>query len=222
MDLRSLLSLVQIAGILAFSVLTFHLLRSGRFLALRWFTFHAVLMVADLIWHPLKITEAMFIEPWLMLARFCMTIEAAALVSDSIAFSQRRALLLSLLFVGGVIGLRSGGYFDATTLRGLYYTGDLCCFMAIAGFGLSLNVYQLLNRDISWDWLWIPHFRLVSAYMIGRAVLMFTHIPGDGPAHHAVVRIATMVFTCAWIVVWGWYDGRELRAPRFKRLNPVL
>lgn len=220
MDLRSLLNAVQIAGVLAFLSLTVHLLRSGRFLSLPFFTSYCALMVVDLIWHPTKLTQAMWIQPWILSLEACSVIEAAGLAVDQIRGDQRRYLLLCLACVGVMIGSRAAGFYPLVDLGGWYRTLTQGSRLTLAGWLFAMVIYQWLNRESArWDWLWVPHLRILAAYMIMRGGWSFLARPGMGWETHSQIRIAWLLAVCGWAAVYLWYDRRELRAPRLHRAD---
>ncbi len=222
MTLRGILSVVQVAAVLAYAGLAVRLYRSGRILSLPCFTVYAGLMVVDLIWHPLTVREVMWIEPWLLCLRFLSVLEAARLALDYIAPGQRRYFLLFLICAGVAAAIRVAGYFNLADLGGWYRTMSQCVHVGLAAGCVAGNLYErFAGGDVCWDPLWLPPLRLLSLYIVGRAVVSFV-VPGRGLAAHQLVRIEWLAFVCAWAAVWAWYDRRELRSSRLQRLDARL
>jgi len=220
MSLRAILSVVQIAAVLAYLGLAVRLWRSGRWLPLRFFFAYCCLMVVDLIWHPLTVREAMWIEPWLLSLRLMAVLEAISLATDQIAANQRRYMLLFLIFAGATASARVAGYFDVSTMAGWYRAVAQCVHVGLAAACIAGNLYERIG-DMRMDPVLLPHLRILSLYMVGRALVSFYN-PGKGLAAHSILRIEWLLFVCAWSAVWLFYDRRELRAPRLQRLNASL
>ncbi len=222
MPLVLLLRILEIASVCSFAVLAVHLVRSSRFLSLPFFAAYCALMVVDLAWHPLTIAHGMWIQPWILALEFCAVIEAAALASDKIREYQRRELLLFLLFIGLAGAARGSGFYSTADAAGWYRAVTQQVRVGLAVLCVAICLYELFNRDIRWDRLWIPHLRILGAYMVMRGIWSFMARPGMGALIHRQIRIAWLVAVCAWACVWLFYDRRELRAARFKALYSTL
>lgn len=217
MTLRTLLAVSQIAGACAYALLAFRLLRTGRLLALPWFTAYCCLMVVDLAWSPTDATRLSVVamEMALLSLRFCVVVEAVCIVSEGTNFFYRRYLVFAFLLAGVAAGVRVMDLYPIDDIVGIYRTMRQVVHTALAVIATGFAVYQATARDIQWKKRWTPHLLLVSAYMTMRAGRGFV-VPtvGKSAAYHHSVRIYLLLLFCAWITVWLWYDRRELRAAR--------
>jgi len=213
-SLHKILLIIQILAAFAYFALAIRLLRSGRFLSLPFFFGYSCLMILDLLWHPVTIREVIWIEPWLLCLRFCLVIEAACLIADKTDRNWRRWLLLFLLFFGIVGSTRVAGFYPLTDLADWYRTVRQTAHVGLAVICLSLWIFQAMDQDIKWDRIWLPHCRIVSAYMIARAAFSFAVKPGADVEYHHTVRIFALVCYSTLIAIWLWYDRRDLRAAR--------
>jgi hypothetical protein len=221
-NMNIILLVVEVVAINAYLLLAYRLIRSGRFLGLPVFTAYSLLMVVDLVWHPQDPTTALWIELPLLALRFCAVIEAVLLVLEDVDEKISRNLLATVVFLALMVSSRVAGYFDSNDLRGVYYGIRLHWLVATGAMCLLLNIYQMLHRNLGWSSLWLPHFRILSAYLMTRAVINFLHVPGTGEEHHRMIRVLALATYTSVLAVWLWYDRRELRATRFQRLNPAL
>ena len=220
MNISHVLSAFQFLVILAYLTLSIRLFRTGRAVALPFFFAYISMMTLYEFWHPVEIAKAAWAYPWVLYLRFCMTIDAVCLVTGRLSHTPyRRYLLLSMLMIGGLLGTRVIGYFDMSTVQGLWYAVTQYVHVGLGGMCMLFNVYQLTHDDVAWDERWLPHMRLVSLYVIGRAVVSFLHSPGDGLEHHQLVRIWFLLFVCAWVCTWLWYDRQAVRILRLLRIS---
>ncbi len=213
-DLKTLLSIAEYAAAFAFFLLLFYLVRSGRILPLPFFTAYCLVMVIDLIWHPTKLSAAIWIQPWIISLEACCVIEASSLVAERIQSDDQLQLALFLTCVGLLICAEVAGFYSLDVFGGWYRTMTQSSRLILAGWMWALVIYQSMNGQDRWNGIWLPHLRIFSFYMILRAVWSFLATPGMGANAHHLIRIAWLLAVCEWVMVWLWYDRRELREKR--------
>lgn len=217
MQLVVVLEIVQVIAILAYLVLAGGVLLSGQIVFLPLFFTYALVMVVDLVWHPLTIAQAIWIQPWLLSLRFCITIEALLLAARLL---DRKNLVLFLLCFGIAGSIAMSGFHDPHLPGAWYRIVTQHIHLGLAAICIAGNLFQLWDRD-SWSPIWTPHFRILSVYMVLRGAVSFFSVP-QGVEYHHIVRIVWLTLTTLWVCVWLWYDREELRSSRFEALDSVL
>ncbi len=221
MTLRPILTAVEISATLSYALLALRLIRRGQALLMPVFALYCAAMSAYMIWGPSTVRQFIWVQPALLLLRFAVVMEALGLLMDRTNRGFLWSILLTMMFAGAALATRVMGFYPITDLAGWYRTVTQVVHIVLATACLGASIYQLLFRgDVRWNALWLPHFRLVSAYMMLRGVMSFYYaIPKGGWATYATLRIVFLSGVCGWAAVWLWYDGRELRAKRFRRAN---